>query len=180
MGGIGGTNEGGARRMACSIRGGQTRSSCTPLIFGGPDVAEYFGIPMIVGNTLPAICPTSLFPNSYLFGSSLGPWLNRQSYKLIPLLGRFLGKVRALWRKQRLGLHSEPRSMLSTNSRPTYHLHGYSQYLLPRPPDWPPEYLVTGSWSSERHLPPPSQELIEFFGCGPGPSLCRLRQHGGY
>jgi UDP:flavonoid glycosyltransferase YjiC (YdhE family) len=49
-------------------------------------------------------------------------------------------------------------------------LYGYSQYIVPKPQDWPDRFAVTGYWfldHDENFLPP--EELSHFIEAGPAP-----------
>lgn len=117
-----------------------------PLIFAAPDIAEKLGIPLVVASTLPAVCPTAAFPNVYLFGRSLGPALNRASYRLMPAALSPFEVLRRLWRRRALGLSTRPTPLTGSVRNPVTHVHGYSPHVLPRPPDWLRHYEVCGYW----------------------------------
>lgn len=141
-----------------------------PLIFAAPDLSEYFDIPLVVANNLPAVCPTGEFPNTYLMGRSMGSAINRLTYKIIPAVMTPLSRMRRQWRSGRLHLRTPMESLVGGQGFPIYHLHGHSRYILPRPADWPDAHLVTGYWTSDR-LPPnsPAVALSDFVSAGPAP-----------
>jgi UDP:flavonoid glycosyltransferase YjiC (YdhE family) len=49
-------------------------------------------------------------------------------------------------------------------------LFGFSEAIVPRPPDWPPWHHVTGYWFGDPDLDPaPSPDLVGFLAAGPPP-----------
>ncbi|XSG75869.1 glycosyltransferase [Herpetosiphon llansteffanensis] len=157
----------------------ETLHACqgTDCIIGtGPQTASFaekIGVPFIEA-VLQPLTPTSAFPSPIVPN-----WLN---------LGGFanylthLGFEQIFWqifrptvnrvRTQVLGLPSYGFSspFAKIREQVALRLHGYSNYVLPRPNDWPDQHQVTGFW----FLPPPSDwspptELTDFLAAGPAP-----------
>ncbi|MEW6284531.1 MAG: glycosyltransferase, partial [Candidatus Eremiobacterota bacterium] len=141
-----------------------------PLIYAAPDLAESLRIPLVVASTLPAVCPTSAFPNTYLWGRSLGPFLNRLSYRVMPWLLWPLSLIRCQWRRQRLGLRSKMSPLTGRRDLVVHHVHGHSEHVLPRPADWPEPFVVHGYWRPGRAQQGPFPDDLErFLSDGPPP-----------
>jgi UDP:flavonoid glycosyltransferase YjiC (YdhE family) len=115
--------------------------------------------------------PTAAFGSVLIGGRSFGGMANLAVGRLFEAAARplYAGPVREL--RRRLGL--APASMRTLQSAqqkqwPTF--HGFSEAVVPRPPDWPPALRVTGYWWPPRRAswqPPP--ELVAFLQAGPPP-----------
>jgi sterol 3beta-glucosyltransferase len=145
-------------------------------IMGAPDIAQQLGVPSVLVPLVPAVEPTAARPCPLLppwpdrFASAAG---RRAGYRLVNLLAtRFgTGPVKR-WRRER-GL--PPRSSAAdlrhdASGRPVLLLHPHSEFLLPRPDDWPAHAVATGFW----RLPPatqwhPTPALQAFLDAGPPP-----------
>lgn len=143
-----------------------------PQVFAAPLLARRHGAAVAFASTLPVSCPTRAYPCCYLFGRSLGGAANALSYRIIPTaLTPLRGWAREWFRRRG---HEPPPGgrwdLADGHGRPIPHLHGHSEWVLPRPPDWPPEWTVTGYWRLE---PPagwaPDPALAAFLDAGPPP-----------
>jgi len=128
-------------------------------------------VPVILSVVLPMYTPTAEFAVP-LTTAKLGGFLNRQSYRLVPLISAPYSKVINEFR-QELGL--KPRGKVINevrlpDGRSTPVLYGYSQHVVPRPADWPASTQAAGYW----FLPPddswqPPADLEAFLQAGPPP-----------
>ena len=135
-----------------------------PKLMGGDDLAAAHGIPGIAALTLPLLSPTRAFPPPGVINRDLGPFLNRASYRLVPLMNASYGPMLRDWRRQRLGL----RKAASTAGR--LRLYCYSPAVVPTPPDWDDTSLATGYWELPlASLPPAPAELSAFLSDGSPP-----------
>jgi sterol 3beta-glucosyltransferase len=136
----------------------------------GCHVAEAMGIPCFGAYVTP-LEPTGDFPPIMADLPSLGRRGNLALGRLTALGQRFyLKSINELRRD--LGL--EPITVRETFRRQREQrwpvLHGFSQYLLPRPKDWRPGLELTGFWWPHRDPDwQPSQELQAFLDDGPPP-----------
>lgn len=143
-----------------------------PKSLGGYHLGQKLGIPTVLSLPLPAYTPTTAFANPILPFDDLGGWLNRLSYKLIPLISApYMGTVNA-WRRETLDLPPVDRffnEISATNNRmPT--LYPYSTHLIPRPADWPETTQAPGYWflDQQSEWQPPA-DLLAFLEDGPPP-----------
>ncbi len=121
-----------------------------PKAMAGQHIAEKLEVPCFLAMTLPALSPTRAFANPILGNHNFGGWLNKLSFTLtIKTMFIPYAKMINQWRAEKLGL---PRSRLDLTLRgqPIPKLYGYSQLILPNPPDWDESTFVTGYW----FLPP--------------------------
>ncbi|KPL86043.1 glycosyltransferase [Herpetosiphon geysericola] len=157
----------------------ETLQACqdTDCIIGtGPQTASFaekVGVPFIEA-VLQPVTPTRSFPSpiapSWL---KLGGFANYLTH---------LGFEQMFWqvfrptvnrvRTQVLGLRSYGfgSPFAKIRGQVALRLHGYSNYVVPRPNDWPDQHKVTGFW----FLPPPSDwsppaELTDFLAAGSAP-----------
>jgi len=140
-----------------------------PKAMAGQHIAETLGVPCFLAMVLPALSPTRVFANPVLGDRNYGGWLNKMSYTLM-IKAMFLpySKMLNQWRAEKLGLPPSKLD-LTLRGRPIPKLYGYSQFVLPNPPDWDDSTHVTGYW----WLPPtdwqPPLELQTFLDSGPPP-----------
>lgn len=142
-----------------------------PKALGGYHIAEKLGVPGIASMPLPNT-PTSAFPNPVLPPATPG-FLNRASYRVDTLARAPFAGVVNTWREEVLGLPGRSRLAAETKTpdgRPVPTLYSYSQYVVPDPPDWPPEVTATGYWFLDQHdgWQPPA-DLLAFLEAGPPP-----------
>lgn len=112
----------------------------------GWTAAEATGALLVRAELQPTV-PTRAFGHSMWVHRPLPAALNRASYDLWywPRLLAMKPFVDPLRRK--LGLPPLTRPMTDYYARArTPHLHGYSESVVPRPPDWGPEHVMTGYW----------------------------------
>ena len=139
------------------------------------EIASQRGIPVAFSYLVP-MAPTRAFPSFFLpFRFSLGGGYNRLTYSLVSLAlwltvgGRTVNR----WRS-RLGLspwRSESEMLNYARSLGTPSLYGFSQSVLPRPPDWDPYQHITGYWflPAQPGWEPPA-DLLRFVESGPPPT----------
>ena len=135
-----------------------------PKSLASPHMAERLGIPAILASPLPGFTPTAAFPSPLLPVSSLGP-LNRASHLLMIRSGEVLfGRMLREWRGSVLGLAGR-------RARPAAAtLYAYSRHVLPAPPDWGDDVLVSGYWflDDAEDWPVP-EALASFLAAGEPP-----------
>jgi sterol 3beta-glucosyltransferase len=145
-------------------------------IMGAPDIAHALGVPAVLALLVPVVQPTAARPCPVLpvWPDRLaGAPGRRAGYGLINgLATRFgIGPVKR-WRREQ-GLPLRPAAIdlrHDATGRPVALLHAHSEWLLPRPADWPAHAVATGFW----HLPPdpgwrPPPALQAFLDAGPPP-----------
>jgi UDP:flavonoid glycosyltransferase YjiC (YdhE family) len=128
----------------------------------GFDLAEKSGIPHIVGAVLP-MTPTRAFPLvgfSPIFRAipgynALTYWFGEQIVWQL-----FKGAVNA-WRRNSLDLPKRSFWGYSRDLRKskTPVLNGFSQHVVPRPPDWGENVHVTGYWFANEQVWEPDENL---------------------
>ncbi|MCB8988485.1 MAG: glycosyltransferase family 1 protein [Ardenticatenaceae bacterium] len=142
-----------------------------PKTLGGYHAAEALGVPVILSVVLPMYTPTAEFAVP-LTTANLGGFLNRQTYKMVPLISAPYSSVINDFR-QELGLKPRGKIINETrlpDGRPTPILYGHSHHVVPRPSDWPDTTQAAGYW----FLPPdeswqPPADLEAFLQAGPPP-----------
>lgn len=117
-----------------------------PKYTGAADLAQALQVPWAQVALLPCIAPTAVVPNAALFARDMGPWANRASYCLTPLLARPLAGRTDRWRAEILGL---PPRRKAPPPAARLVLNAFSTALLPRIDDWGPEVATTGFWRAE-------------------------------
>ncbi|KPF42559.1 hypothetical protein D621_20685 [beta proteobacterium AAP51] len=145
-------------------------------IMGAPDIAHVLGVPAVLVPLVPMVQPTAERPCPVLptWPDRLaGAAARRAGYRLVNALAvRFgLGPVKR-WRRAE-GLPPRPAALdlrHDAAGQPVGLLHAHSEWLLPRPADWPPQAVATGFW----RLPAasswqPSPALQAFLEAGPPP-----------
>ena len=117
-----------------------------PKYTGAADLAQTLQVPWAQVALLPCIAPTAVVPNAALFARDMGPWANRASYCLTPLLARPLAGRTDRWRAESLGL---PPRRKAPPPAARLVLNAFSAALLPRIDDWGPDVVTTGFWRAE-------------------------------
>lgn len=142
-----------------------------PKTLSGYHIAEKLGIPVILSMVLPSYTPTREFANP-LINRDLGGWLNKQTYKIMPLVSMpYIGVINDF--RQELGLAKVGRFFNETvlpDGSPVPTLYGYSPHIVPRPADWPDSAAASGYWfleAQERWTPPAG--LARYLEAGPAP-----------
>lgn len=136
----------------------------------GVDLAEMLHIPMITMAVIPMV-RTSAFPMvAFPPGPGFLPGYNTLSYRLGEQL-MWSGFRRAVnqWRREVLGLATRPflGNFGQIAQMPT--LLGFSEAIVPRPPDWGPNIHYTGYWRPEEPEWTPPRALKEFLSDGSPP-----------
>lgn len=150
--------------------------------FLGYDVADARDLPAAGLAMSPIIAPTSHFPNA-LMPASIG--LSKGSLRAIGALYNRVTHLAAgqlLWQPFRKAINRIRSELLSLPPHPflgpllgsdpndRMQLYGWSNELLPEPPDWHEDRRVSGYWflDSEEGWEPP-EALAEFLESGPPP-----------
>lgn len=142
-----------------------------PKALAGYHLAEKLGIPAILSLVLPLYTPTAAFPIP-MTGKNMGGWLNKQSYKMVSMIGAPYNDVINNFR-QDLGLAKVGRFFNETTlpdgrSMPT--LYGFSHHVVPRPDDWPDTAVASGYWFLDQTAVWQSPaDLTAFLAAGPAP-----------
>lgn len=136
-----------------------------PKSIAAPHIAEALACPHILASPLPGFTPTSAFPSPMLPFAFLGP-LNRASHALAIKGADFLfGKQIRDWREASLGLAGRRSGAgLSLGT-----LYAYSPHVVPVPPDWGDNVLVSGYWFLDSQEWRPSDALTAFLDAGEPP-----------
>jgi sterol 3beta-glucosyltransferase len=122
----------------------------------GLDIAEALEVPPVIAPLQP-LARTRFAPSVVLpLGRSLGPSANLLTQRLVELSLRcpWRGPLRR-WRQHMLRLTpgGDPLAQAYTEGVPF--VHGYSPWVAPPPPDWPPHHVAVGYWQlAEQELPP--------------------------
>lgn len=145
-------------------------------IMGAPDIAHALGVPAVLVPLVPMVQPTAARPCPVLPtwpDRVAGAAGRRAGYKLVNgLATRFgLGPVKR-WRREQGLPPRPPRIDLRHDAagRPVGLLHAHSEWLLPRPADWPEHAVATGFWRlpGNAHWQP-TPALRAFLDAGPPP-----------
>jgi sterol 3beta-glucosyltransferase len=137
-------------------------------------LAELWGIPWIQ-TCLQPLSPTRAFPSPMPPAPALRlpGWANRLHHHLATqLIWQTFRRSTDDCRREILGLGpwplAGPFARFRSEHRPV--LMAFSEYVIPRPPDWDAELEVTGYWFLER-LPDwaPPADLVRFLEAGPPP-----------
>ena len=141
-----------------------------PLGAYGLDIAEKYGVPMWLVATIPLV-PTSTFPMmGWPTAFSRLPGYNRLSYRISEQMGyTLLRPYLHRWRQDVLGL---PKLSSQTHIHKLHQipvLHGFSQHVVPPPPDWHPQVFTTSDWFEPQPNWQPPDELTNFINRGSPP-----------
>jgi len=127
-----------------------------PKVLTAPVAAARLGVPWLVAELTPTLTPTREFPAAGIAASSLGPWLNRLSYRAVGMAAAMFGSdVTAA--RQRLGITA------GELPPPAATLAAFSPTLVPRPADWPESTQLTGDWhgpGDQHKLESPLEEFL--------------------
>ncbi|MBM1173476.1 glycosyltransferase [Microvirga arabica] len=136
-----------------------------PKSLAAPHMAEALGCSYFLASPLPGFTPTATFPSPMLPFASLGP-LNRASHTLVIRGSELLfGKLVGAWREQVLDLARRRSSARSRSGT----LYAYSPQVVPVPPDWGNDVLVSGYWFLDGEEWQPSAALAAFLEAGEPP-----------
>lgn len=141
-----------------------------PLGLYGFDLAEKFGVPMVMAAVIP-LAGTRAFPVMGFPNVSL-PGYNKATYHFAGQMAwQMFRPVINRWRKRKLNLPPLPLrgyfDQLGTHKIPI--LNGFSQYVVPRPMDWNEHIHVTGYWFPDAKPWQPPDDLIAFIEAGTPP-----------
>ena len=136
----------------------------------GFDLAEKYGVPMVMASVIP-LARTKMFPLMG-FPKLPIPGYNKATYYLGEQMAwQMFRSVINRWRKETLNLPPLPVKGHSgqVGTRQTSIVNGFSQHVVPRPPDWNKYIHITGYWFPEnKHWQPPD-DLSAFIEAGKPP-----------
>ena len=145
-----------------------------PVLPLGQHIAERLGVPAVIALPQPALVPTAGFASPVWSNTARLPGvLNRASYPVARAqLGLWCRRGIDRWRAEaglarRAGRH-DPLRRPDGSATPV--IHGHSEQVLPRPPDWPDTATVCGYWFLP--TPPnwaPPRKLAAFLQAGDPP-----------
>ncbi|NEJ89986.1 glycosyltransferase [Rhizobium leguminosarum] len=136
-----------------------------PKAIAVPHMAEALQCPFILASPLPGFTPTAAFSTPMLPFKDLG-WFNRISH-LAAIRGAELlfGKLLSNWRAEQLGLRRRWTPAIASNGT----LYAYSRHVVPVPPDWGSDVLVSGYWFLDSKNWRPTDDLAAFLAEGEPP-----------
>jgi sterol 3beta-glucosyltransferase len=124
--------------------------------------ADAFPEKMVRAMVLPALEPTSEFPNPALSGLPLPKWLWRRSYGLMELGLRMFRKPVREFRVEKGLPPAVPRLNLPA-------LYGLSEQVLAKPQDWTSDACFSGFWVDPESAPDLDREVVDFLEAGTSP-----------
>ncbi len=141
----------------------------SPLAFVGWHLGQWRRIPSVLAVAQP-FGRTRAFPVVTAGGADRGPWINLWSHVVVEQVAwQSVRKVVDRWRVDELGLgrlgFRGAHPVLERTAHPR--LLAYSPAVVPPPPDWGPEFHVTGYWQLPATPLPPVVE--SFLDAGPSP-----------
>lgn len=136
----------------------------------GFDLAEKYRVPMVMASVIPLartkMFPLMGFPNLRLPGYNLATY-----YLGEQIAWQMFRSVINRWRRETLRLPAIPAKgyfgQLGTRQIPI--LNGFSQFVVPRPPDWGGHIHNTGYWFPESKAWKPAGDLSAFIEVGKPP-----------
>ena len=136
----------------------------------GADLAEKLGVPLITAAVIPMMRTRSFPMVAFPTWPAFLPGYNALTYRVAEQIV-WSGFRRAVnrWRSEVLGLAKRP---LLGNFGQLAHcptLLGFSQAVVPRPPDWGRNVHYTGYWRLEELAWTPPSDLVDFLAGGPPP-----------
>jgi UDP:flavonoid glycosyltransferase YjiC (YdhE family) len=156
-------------RAACRGTDAIIHSFLTTII--GHQVARELGVPDFSALIFPIFARTAAFPNPALPALPLGGLYNRLTHDFF---------TQSFWQFSRLGynwllrrrhphLPPLPRWPFDLSHRPvTPMLYGFSEHIIPRPPEWGDNIHLTGYWFLDPGVDwQPPAELVDFLAAGP-------------
>ncbi|SDB56002.1 glycosyltransferase [Bauldia litoralis] len=144
-----------------------------PKAMAAPHVAEWLGIPAILGVLQPMYTPTAAFPAAGFPALPLGGAYNRATYAMVRAsFGLYRKPVNDFRRSLGLAPVRDRAAVLRPDTaRPAMTLHAISRHVLARPADWPETAQLTGYWfldpPESDWRPPP--DLAAFLAAGEPP-----------
>jgi UDP:flavonoid glycosyltransferase YjiC (YdhE family) len=135
--------------------------------FLGAHLGAHLGVPDVELHYQPSV-PTRAFAHPLLpRAARLGPWGRQLSFHAVDALAwQLLRPEIDRWRVETLGL---PKAGLRGPRRRSPVLCGFSDAVVPRPPDWPARVHVTGYWFLDPGPWRPDPRLRDFLAAGPPP-----------
>ncbi|MEV6446699.1 glycosyltransferase [Amycolatopsis sp. NPDC051716] len=135
--------------------------------FLGTHLGAHLGVPDVELHYQPSI-PTRAFAHPLLpQAARLGPWGRHLSFTAVDVFAwQVLRPEVDRWRVETLGL---PKAGLRGPRRSSPVLCGFSDAVVPRPPDWPTRVHVTGYWFLDTAHSDPDPRLRDFLAAGPPP-----------
>jgi sterol 3beta-glucosyltransferase len=136
--------------------------------FLGAHLGAHLGVPDVELHYQPGV-PTRAFAHPLLpWAGRLGPWGRQLSHPAVDTLAwQLLRPEIDRWRTDTLGL---PAAGRRGPRRPGPVLCGFSDAVVPRPPDWPARVHVTGYWFLDAEADwRPEPRLRDFLAAGPPP-----------
>ena len=132
--------------------------------------AEKYGVPMVMASVIP-LARTKMFPLMG-FPKLPIPGYNKATYYLGEQMAwQMFRSVINRWRKETLNLPRLPVKGYfgQVGTRQTSIVNGFSEHVVPRPPDWNEYIHITGYWFPEnKHWRPPD-DLSAFIEAGKPP-----------
>jgi UDP:flavonoid glycosyltransferase YjiC (YdhE family) len=136
-----------------------------PKSIASPHMAPALGVPSILASPLPGFTPTSAFPSPLLPFASLGPFNRASHWLAIRGADLLFGRTIRAWREETLKLRARRvRSRAAVGT-----IYAYSPAVLPVPPDWGDDVLVSGYWFLDGGDWEPGPPLSAFLQAGPPP-----------
>ena len=136
----------------------------------GADLAEKLGVPLITAAVIPMIRTRSFPMVAFPTWPAFLPGYNALTYRLAEQIV-WSGFRRAVnrWRRDVLRLAERPflGNFGQLSRCPT--LLGFSETVVPRPPDWGRNVHYTGYWRPEEPAWTPPSDLVDFLAAGPPP-----------
>ncbi|MFG6096315.1 glycosyltransferase [Leptothoe sp. ISB3NOV94-8A] len=136
-------------------------------------IADKQKIPLVIALPFPQFVPTAQSPAMGFPDWPLGRWYNRLTYWIVHTAIGLYGGIPNEFRRKVLQLPPKPKGMdllHRADGSPIPVLHGYSQYVVPRPTDWPDSVHVNGYWFLDQHDSwQPPDDLKAFLEAGAPP-----------
>jgi UDP:flavonoid glycosyltransferase YjiC (YdhE family) len=134
-----------------------------PKSLAAPLLAARRARPAVLASPLPGFTPTAAFPSPLVPWRSLGP-LNRLSHTATAHAGWLLwrGMLRE-WSRRTLG------TAAARPPPPAGTLYAYSPAVVPPPPEWGADVLVSGYWFDNEEAWQPPAGLLDFLAAGAPP-----------
>ena len=134
----------------------------------GPDLAEYYGIPLAVVSVIPLL-PTRTRPLfAFPAWPRFLPGYNRATYWLGQQVAwQMFRKATNRLREEVLGLPA--RDFFGSGLLGWPAICGYSPKVVPTPADWPQNAWITGWWQPVDRAWSPPEELLRFLDAGSAP-----------
>jgi sterol 3beta-glucosyltransferase len=131
-------------------------------------LADYWKIPRFP-MLLQPVTRTGAFPSPGFPELPLGQLYNRLSWRMgEQVFGFMLSSISNKWRYQRLKLGRMQPDEIYTRQVP--YTYGFSEHILPRPPDFPAWHRIAGYWYlNQTSNWSPTAELLDFLNSGPPP-----------